>query len=105
MVTVIILGSGWSVVALGGSWDQEMQMDGVVVCGQVVDVVWDDSTGFNPLELLLLELVCERVCVSLFYVIDTGSTGSRARHSRGELGCTHIYPPPLAQTLAMTTYP
>ena len=31
------------------------------------------------------------MCVSLFYVIDTGSTGSRARHSRGELGCTHIY--------------
>ena len=27
----------------------------------------------------------------MFYVIDTGSTGSRARHSRGELGCTHIY--------------
>ena len=45
----------------------------------------------------------EVVCVSLFYVIDTGSTGSRARHSRGELGCTHIYPPPLAQTLAMPT--
>ena len=29
-----------------------MQMDRVVVCGQVVDVVWDDSTGFNPLELV-----------------------------------------------------
>jgi hypothetical protein len=24
---------------------------------------------------------------------------------RDELGCTHIYPPPLAQTLAMPTYP
>ena len=39
------------------------------------------------------------VCVSLFYVIDTGSTGSRARHSRGELGCTHVYPSPFSVLL------
>ena len=39
------------------------------------------------------------VCVSLFYVIDTGSIRPRARipPSWG----LPIYPPPLAQTLAM----
>jgi hypothetical protein len=27
-------------------------MNGVVVCGEVVDVLWDDIAGFNPLELV-----------------------------------------------------
>jgi len=27
-------------------------MNGVVVCGEVVDVLWDDIAGFNPLELI-----------------------------------------------------
>ena len=27
-------------------------MNGVVVCGEVVDVLWDDRAGFNPLELV-----------------------------------------------------
>ena len=42
------------------------------------------------------------VCVSLFYVIDTGSIGSRARHHVTGWGLP-IYPSPLAQTLAMPT--
>ena len=29
-----------------------MQVNGVVVCGEVVDVLWDDHAGFNPLELV-----------------------------------------------------
>jgi hypothetical protein len=41
------------------------------------------------------------VCVSLFYVIDTGSIGSRARI---EMGVTYL-PFALAQTLAMPIYP
>jgi len=43
-------------------------------------------------------------CVSLFYVIDTGSIGSRTRHHVTGWGLP-IYPPPLAQTLAMPIYP
>ena len=27
-------------------------MNGVVVCGEVVGVLWDDLAGFNPLELV-----------------------------------------------------
>jgi len=27
-------------------------VNGVVVCGEVVDVLWDDRAGFNPLELV-----------------------------------------------------
>ena len=27
-------------------------MNGVVVCGEVVDVLWDDRAGFYPLELV-----------------------------------------------------
>ena len=27
-------------------------MNGVMVCGEVVDVLWDDRAGFNPLELV-----------------------------------------------------
>ena len=41
------------------------------------------------------------VCVSLFYVIDTGSIGSRARI---EMGVTYL-PFAFAQTLAMQIYP
>jgi len=41
------------------------------------------------------------LCVSLFYVIDTGSIGSRARI---EMGVTYL-PFALAQTLAMPIYP
>ena len=41
------------------------------------------------------------VCVSLFYVIDTGSIGSRARI---EMGVTYL-PSAFAQTLAMPIYP
>jgi hypothetical protein len=29
-----------------------VQVNGVVVCGEVVDVLWDDIAGFNPLELV-----------------------------------------------------
>ena len=39
--------------------------------------------------------LCGVACVSLFHVIDTGSVIQQdpwRRHSRGELGCTHIYP-------------
>jgi len=46
-------------------------------------------------------LVGRRVCVSLFYVIDTGSIGSRARI---EMGVTYL-PSAFAQTLAMPIYP
>ena len=45
------------------------------------------------------------VCVSLFYVIDTGSIRTRARiQGEPNLGLP-IYPSPLAQTLAMPIYP
>ena len=27
-------------------------MNGVMVCGKVVDLLWDDIAGFNPLELV-----------------------------------------------------
>ena len=29
-----------------------MQVNGVMVCGEVVNVLWDDRAGFNPLELV-----------------------------------------------------
>jgi hypothetical protein len=44
--------------------------------------------------------VCVCVCVSLFYVIDTGSTGSRVRHRVTDWGLP-THPSPLPQTLAM----
>ena len=40
-------------------------------------------------------------CVSLFYVIDTGSIRPRARILGGPRWRLPIYPSPLAQTLAM----
>ena len=42
----------WAFSEFGPSWDQEVQVDGVMVCGEVVDVLWDDRAGFNPLELV-----------------------------------------------------
>jgi hypothetical protein len=67
-------------------------------CGSVV-TLWRHGHGVAfcstpALATLVLWYSTELlVCVFLcFYVIDTGSTGSWARHSRGELGCTHIYP-------------
>ena len=47
----------------------------------------------------------KNVCVSLFYVIDTGSIRPRARILEGPRWGLPIYPPPLAQTLAMPIYP
>ena len=47
----------------------------------------------------------ESVCVSLFYVIDTGSIKAPGPDPRGtEMGVTYL-PPPLAQTLTMPIYP
>ncbi len=48
---------------------------------------------------------CPTVCVSLFYVIDTGSIRPRARIPGEPNWGLPIYPPPLAQTLAMPIYP
>jgi len=45
------------------------------------------------------------VCVSLFYVIDTGSIRPRARILEGPRWGLPIYPSPLAQTLAVPIYP
>jgi len=74
------------------------------------------STGIDQCTPRVLVIASSHVCVSLFYVIDTGSTGSRARHhvTLGDLKNKHsthtragvypyIYPSPLAQTLAMPT--
>jgi len=36
----------------GASWDREVQVNGVMVCGEVVNVLWDDRAGLNPLELV-----------------------------------------------------
>ena len=40
-------------------------MNGVVVCSEVVDMLWNDIAGFNP-----LELVCAREVV----VYDSGNS-------------------------------
>ena len=40
-------------------------MDGIVVCSEVVDMLWNDIAGFNP-----LELVCAREVV----VYDSGNS-------------------------------
>jgi hypothetical protein len=40
-------------------------MNGVVVCGEVVDVLWGDIAGFNPMEL---------VCAYEAVVYDSGDS-------------------------------
>ena len=50
-------------------------------------------------------IIINLVCVSLFYVIDTGSIRPRARIPGEPNWGLPIYPPPLAQTLAMPIYP
>jgi len=40
-------------------------MDGIVVCSEVVDMLWNDIAGFNPLEL---------VCVREVVVYDSGNS-------------------------------
>ena len=55
----------WTFVGFETSWDQEVLMNGVMVCGEVVDLLWDDIAGFNP-----LELVCAREAV----VYDSGDS-------------------------------
>ena len=40
-------------------------MNGVVVCSEVVDMLWDDIAGFNPLEL---------VCAYEAIIYDSGDS-------------------------------
>ena len=40
-------------------------MNGVVVCSEVVDMLWDDIAGFNPLEL---------VCAYEAVIYDSGDS-------------------------------
>ena len=49
---IVVFVAYWAFSEFGPSWDQEVQVDGVMVCGEVVDVLWDDRAGFNPLELV-----------------------------------------------------
>ena len=49
---IVVFVAYWAFSEFGPSWDQEVQVDGVMVCGEVVDVLWDDRAGFNPLDLV-----------------------------------------------------
>ena len=49
---IVVFVAYWAFSEFGASWDQEVQVDGIMVCGEVVDVLWDDRAGFNLLELV-----------------------------------------------------
>jgi hypothetical protein len=51
-------------------------MNGVVVCGEVVDALWDDIAGFNPLELVCAyeAVVYDSGDSTLFKTFETQST-------------------------------
>ena len=49
---IVVFVAYWAFSEFGASWDQEVQVNGIMVCGEVVDVLWDDRAGFNPLELV-----------------------------------------------------
>ena len=49
---IVVFVAYWAFSEFGASWDQEVQVNGIMVCGEVVDVLWDDRAGLNPLELV-----------------------------------------------------
>jgi hypothetical protein len=43
----------------------------IVVCGQVVDVIWDDRAGFDPLELVYAcKAIVGNGCLSALFLLE-----------------------------------
>ena len=93
---IVVFVAYWAFSEFGASWDQEVQVDGIMVCGEVVDVLWDDRAGFNPLELVYAyeTVVYDSVGSALFSLACVGG------RQRGRAGMAARFESPIEDYVA-----